>query len=312
LSAGASCIAYDASVRGRWLVAIAVASCGRFRFDPRADGGANAADAADAAVPRCDPAVPFGAPTPISELNIAGAYDSTITLTPDELTAYWYSDRGNMADAFDLWTATRSDPGAAFTNITPMTALDSPEIDKEPGVTPDGSLLAFVSTRSEPNGDIYVSTPVGAAPVAAATLNSTAAEYHPFFQLDSTDVYFASSRAGPFSIYHSMDLGGGAFANPTEIPDFDIAGTNTDDIAVASGGVVAYFRSDRPGGLGGEDIWRAQRESTTDAWGAAVDETEVNSTQLDTPSWISRDLCRFYLSSSRSDVSDLYVATRAP
>jgi hypothetical protein len=293
------------------LAVVVVASCGRVHFAPRGDAG-TADSAGDAAPRRCDPAVPFGAPSPISELNVAGSYDSTITLSPDERTAYWYSDRGNAPNAFDLWTATRSDPGAPFTAITALPALDSPEIDKEPGFAPDGSVLAFVSTRTDAKGDIYLSMPIGAAPVAATALNSTAAEYHPFFQLDSNDVYFASSRGGLFSIYHSTYLGGGAFATPTQITDLDIAGANNDDAAVASGGTVVYLRTDRPGGLGGEDIWRAERASPSDQWGAAVLEPVINSDQLDTPSWISPDLCRLYLSSSRSDASDLYVATRTP
>jgi len=295
------------------VLAGSLASCGRIDFTPRApsDGGGSA-DATPQL--RCDPATPFGTPTPITELNVAGSYDSTLTLTRDELTAYWYSDRGNASGVYDLWTASRGDVGSPFTNITPMSALDSPQTDKEPGVAPDGSVLAFISMRApaDATGDIFVSLPIGSAPVQIANLSSGHAEYHPFFQIDASDFWFASNRAGTFSIYHSTYLGAGTFAAPTQVTDLDASGANTDDAVVGAGGLVAYIRSDRAGGPGGEDIWRAERATTSDTWNAPVVETEVDSPDLDTPSWISPDLCRLYMSSARTDTSDLYVATRVP
>ncbi|HEY1552698.1 MAG TPA: hypothetical protein VGG28_32940 [Kofleriaceae bacterium] len=256
--------------------------------------------------------MPFEPPMPISELNVAGAYDSTITLSFDELTTYWYSDRAGPAGAFDLYTATRPDLASPFTNITALAAVNSPQVDKEPAISPDGSGLAFISTRTEPNGDIYVSMPVGATAVDITNLSSASSEYHPFFEVDTNDFYFASNRNGNFSIFHSTYLGGGAFANPTQVTSLDDTGYDTDDAVVMVGGLVIYFRSSRPGGPGGEDIWRATRATTTDPWGAPVVETALDSAQLDTPSWISPDGCRFYMSSSRTDTSDLYVATRTP
>jgi len=291
---------------------VALAACGRLHFDALAvggDGGTGDGAPSDA-LALCDPETPFGTPTPITELNVAGAYDSTITLEPDELTAYFYSDRSGQ---FDIYIATRPDLATPFT-VTPFTAIDSPDTDKEPGVAPDGSVLAFITTRppADAGGDIWLSMPIGTAPAAVANLNSTASEYHPFFQLDTNDVYFCSNRNGNFSVFHTTYLGGGAFANPTQETSLDAAGYDTDVALAMPGGLVMYFRSTRPGGPGGEDIWRAERATTSDPWGTPVVETEVDSAQLDTPSWISRDGCRFYLSSSRTDASDIYIATRTP
>jgi hypothetical protein len=278
------------------------------------DAAAGDATAGDATAPGdalalCDPATPFGAPTPITELNVAGAYDSTITLTADELTAYFYSDR--TGGDYNIYVATRPDLATPFT-VTPLAAVNSAATDKEPGATADGGALALVSDRVGSNYDIYISTPVGATPVAVANLNSSATELHPFFQLGSNDVYFGSARNGHFSIFHSAYLGSGAFANPTQVTSLDVAGYDTDDAIVMAGGLVMYFRSTRPGGLGADDIWRTSRATSAGAWGSAVDEAELDSAVLDTPSWISPDGCRLYMSSSRTDVSDLYVATRAP
>ena len=268
----------------------------RFDFALRTDatgtgtgdsGNAKAGDGHSSDAPAlCDPTMPFETPVPISELNVAGAYDSTITLTADELTTYWYSDRAGPTGAFDLYTATRPDLGSPFTNITALAAVNSPQVDKEPAISPDGSMLAFISTRTEPNGDLYLSMPVGATPIDITNLSSASSEYHPFFEVDTSDFYFASNRNGNFSIFHSTYLGGGAFANPTQVTSLDDPGYDTDVAVAMVGGLVMYVRSSRPGGPGGEDIWRATRATTSDGWGAPVVETELDSAELDTPSWI--------------------------
>ena len=114
---------------------------------------------------------------------------------------------GNTSGDYDLWTATRPDLASPFTNLTTMSAINSmaPTISKEPGLAPDDSALAFISTRTPDNGsgDIFISTPIDRTPVDVTNLNSTANEYHPFFQNDTDDFYFASNRPGLFSIYHS-------------------------------------------------------------------------------------------------------------
>jgi hypothetical protein len=50
-------------------------------------------DSGDAAVSRCDPLKPFGAATPLTILNDGTTHDNHATLTSDELTVFFASDR---------------------------------------------------------------------------------------------------------------------------------------------------------------------------------------------------------------------------
>jgi len=60
--------------------------------------------------------------------------------------------------------------------------------------------------------------------------------------------------------------------------------------ALSKDGLALYFTSRRPGGLGGEDLWVAQRASSQDAWGAPANlGAPVNTTGDDRVPTLSRD-----------------------
>jgi hypothetical protein len=301
-------------------LAVGLVGCGRIHFDALPVAGDATGDAsadgasADVAMVRCNPAAPFTSITPITDVNIAGAYDSTFTPRRDELTAYFYSDRSGN---YELYIATRPDLVTPWT-VAQLTDLADPGTDKEPSPSSDGTVLLWVSTRAPATApdDIFYATG-GAASwtvggIATALSVSGADKLHPFFQNDSNDVWFASNSSGVYSIYHSTWQGGGSFAAPTEVPELDASGFTTDCAIVDASGLVMYFRSNRPGGPGGIDIFLATRPTTADAWVVSGAVTELDTPQLDTPNWISPDLCRLYMSSSRTDTSDIYVATRTP
>jgi len=243
----------------------------------------------------------------------SGSYDSTFTPLPDERTPYFYSMVTGM---YDLYIATRPDLASAWT-IAPLTDLNTASIDKEPAPLSDGSGLAFSSNRppADAGGDLYFATYDGSTYSlfgAISNLNSTMIDYHPYFQIGTNSFWFASNRTGQLAIYTSTYQGGGSFSAPVQMTDLDVPGYDTEVAIPSPDGLVMYFRSNRPGSLGGIDIWVATRTSTAMPWGNARPVDEINSTALDTPNWISPDLCRIYLSSSRTDASDIFVATRSP
>ncbi|MCL5283007.1 MAG: protein kinase [Planctomycetes bacterium] len=85
--------------------------------------------------------------------------------------------------------------------------------------------------------------------------------------------------------------------------------------AISSDGCVMYFRSDRPGGSGGMDIYVTTRQSKDDDWGPAGNlGPTVNSSSKDYPCWISADGLSLYLGSDRPGGyggTDIYVTARA-
>jgi Tol biopolymer transport system component len=293
--------------------ALALGGCGRFDFDLVMGGlgGPNGGDGDAAASPRCDPMTPFSAPVPVPGVNSA-TYDSTFTPVPGELTAYFYSNR---AGTHDLYVATRPDLGSAWTAVV-IPALSTPSVDKEPAPTPDGRGIVFSSSRppADAGGDLYFATFDGSTYTldgAISGLNTGMVDYHPYFQ-DATTLWFASNRTGTLGMYRSTYSGGNVFSPPVQITDLDVPGYTAEVAVLPPDGLTMYFRSNRPGGVGLDDIWMARRATTADPFANPILVSELESTVLDTPNWISADLCRIYLSSSRTDTSDIFIATRAP
>ena len=294
----------------RWLF-VAMVGCGRLDFATRVDDASPNPDRAPDALHLCDPTAPFGTPVQVAGVNDPVAYDSTFVPTIDELTAYFYSDR---AGDYDLYAATRPDLASAWT-VRHIDELASAGEEKEPSLSPDGTVLAFTSDRTPDAGgdDLWYATYDGAhftigGPIAI--FDTTATDYHPTFQDASDQFWFSSNVGGTFSIYHATHNGGGSFGPATLENDLDDAGTDSGAATPSADGLTMYFRSDRNAAVGDYDIYVARRFSTSDVFGPATAVTEVNSSSLDTPNWISPDGCRLYLSSSRDDASNVYVATK--
>lgn len=98
----------------------------------------------------------FQAPTPVSELDTASAHSAT--LTADELTIFFASDRVGGAGMIDIWTATRASTQVSFGAITNVTELNTNLQEFPDWVSPDGCRLYFTSNRPGGAGgfDIFV------------------------------------------------------------------------------------------------------------------------------------------------------------
>jgi hypothetical protein len=69
----------------------------------------------------------------------------------------------------------------------------------------------------------------------------------------------------------------GMFGTPTEIPGVSLPGYDDNAPDLTDDLLELYFGSDRPGGLGQDDIWLSTRPSTTAAWGPPVVVAELSS-----------------------------------
>ena len=80
-------------------------------------------------------------------------------------------------------------------------------------------------------------------------------------------------------------------------------------------GLTLYFSSNRPGGLGGNDIWISQRDCPDCVWQAPVNlGPGINSSANDAPSALSIDEHLLFIASNRPGgpgLNDLYVSRRA-
>lgn len=155
------------------------------------------------------------------------------------------------------------------------------------------------------------------APTNVSEVNSSYADSHPWISADGRTLYFASTRPGTTT---ALDLwvatrssSQGAFDEPQRLPDTLNSAENDGRPTVSADELELYFYSERAGGLGHADLWRAARVSTSEAFGTAAFVSALSSAASDYDPGLSVDGLTLYFVSNRPDVAnstDLWIATR--
>jgi len=258
------------------------------------------------------------------------AMEGCPAISADGLSLYMASNRGG---SLDIWVSQREqkhDPWGAPMNLGAPVNTGANEFCPTP--LPDGRTLLFVSNKPAGCGgsDIYSTYKTGsdtwAQPVhLGCDINSAGDEASPFlvtYDDRPGELYFSSTRAGGFSdelpgatigdsdIYVS-EVHYGFLRRPQLVEGVNSA---SDDSRpnVRSDGEEIFFDSNRPGSMGGADIWTSARRHPRAPWDTPTNVEMVNSTVNDTRAFLSRDATTLYLGSARTGGGDLYVATRAP
>lgn len=134
-------------------------------------------------------------------------------------------------------------------------------IATEPFISPDGNKLFFVSARAEsPSPDIWMSVKEnniwGSPTRLGETINTSGEEWHPSVSANG-DLYFASTKAGGSGnadLYFSKYVNG-AFTANHNLGNVLNTAYNEWDPYISPDGKYMIFKSDRPGGLGGMDMY---------------------------------------------------------
>jgi hypothetical protein len=129
-----------------------VASDGGLWFVSDHEGGVGGGDIWRA------PAAPsgFGTPVAINELN-SSATDEVATLSDDDLTVYFASDRTGGAGGADVWRSHRTDESSPFPAPSPVTELNEAMNEIPSWISPDNCRLYLQSDRGG-NSGLYVAT----------------------------------------------------------------------------------------------------------------------------------------------------------
>jgi Tol biopolymer transport system component len=184
---------------------------------------------------------------------------------------------------------------------------------EDPEISADGLKLYFNSNRTGGygKGDIWVTSratiednweiPVNLGP----TVNSSSDDFAPDVSPDGLILHFASDRPGGYGSYDlwvtsrtMLDDDWGAPVNMGS----NINSSAMDGCpAISDDGLELYFWSNRPGGSGSTDLWKATRETTEDDWSMPVNLGPLlNSVALDFCPHISADGLSLFFASSRS------------
>jgi len=214
----------------------------------------------------------------------------------DDGTMVFCSAREDMAVApgdpkdlyiatFDSETGTWNEPvnmgipinAAPATDVDPLRRGD----DREPWITADGNTIYFKSDRTADSSrqnatDLFVTHKVNGSwsePEMLGFPISTDAgnEHCPAILQDGETLCFASMREGGYGgsdIWCSRPDANGNWQEPVnQGPNINTAAEEFHFTQDTSG--MVYFTSNRPGGLGGMDLWGAMQQGTN-AWGQAV------------------------------------------
>lgn len=208
------------------------------------------------------------------------ATETSPFLSADGLSLYFSSDQGVTVGQRDLFVANRATTADPWgTPATMGAVVNSGSDEGAPDISADGLTLYFDSGRLGGQGelDIWFSTratlvdPWSAPSNLGAAVNSASVDSSASISPDGLSLFFYSTRAGGLGSGDLWVAMRPTTASPWEAPvnlGGDINGASDDrDPAISPDGLTLLFASDRDGSF---DIWRTDRATASDPWGAPV------------------------------------------
>ena len=252
-------------------------------------------------------------------------------LSRDRLSLYFGSNRPGGFGGTDIYVSQRAsleDPWGPPTNLGPN--VNTPFADNIPAFSRDGHWMflnsdrpgtlggmdLWVSWRAHTRDDFGWQPPVNLGPnVNTASLDQGAG----FFENDETGIpllFFTSDRpggAGALDLYVSALGADGSFGPATAVPELNTP-QGDQRPTIRFDGLEMLLFSNRPGSLGGFDLWTSTRETVFDTWSLPVNPGAiVNSGSNEQTPYLSSDRRILFFASDRPGGSgslDLYVTTR--
>lgn len=265
-----------------------------------ADGGPDGTEGE----PRCDPSKPFGAPAVVEVGADQVKETKRALMTPDELELFYL--RGTSSP-FDLRHARRAKRTDGWGEPTTES------------LTPDAiSLSALVLGGKKL---YYWSFDTSGASGTIATFNNAATRpalgtaFSPGQKLGGIDRAITATESDDSAYWSDVEiidaladqllvqsnLQGNSIVGRNELPGLHHVPSLDTSPVISPNQLVLYFASQRsiPGALGSDDVYRTRRASRAEPFDAPVNVTELNSTTVDEPSWVSDDDCVILLTRSR-------------
>jgi len=282
---------------------------------------------------------PWGTPVNLGPVVNSSYNDNHPAISKDGLSLYITSSplpsppgsRPGGRGGADIWVSQRASIDAPWGEPVDLGPnINSAGNDGAPSLSTDGHRLYFHSTGRGGCGaaDLFVSRrqdkrdDFGWEPAEnlGCVVNSPFADNGPtIFEDDATGIttlYFNSPRPGGLDtdIYASTLQADGTFGPGVLVPELNSPFAD-DRVAIRRDGLEIFVSTNRPGGVGSQDIWVATRATTLDPWSPPVPlGPVVNSPYFDGGPALSFDGTELYFLSERPGGfggRDLYVSTRA-
>jgi WD40-like Beta Propeller Repeat len=283
---------------------------------------------------------PWGPPVNLGPVVNSAYNDNSPAISKDGLSLYITSSalpsppgsRPGGQGGADIWVSQRASIDAPWGEPVDLGAnINSAGNDGVPSLSTDGHRLYFHSGGRGGCGaaDLFVSRrqdkrdDFGWEPAEnlGCVVNSPFLDNGPtIFEDDATGIttlYFNSPRPGGLGgvdIYASTLQADGTFGPGVNVLELN-SGFNDDRVAIRPDGLEIFVSTNRPGGVGSQDIWVATRATTLDPWSPPVPlGPVVNSPSFDGGPALSFDGTELYFHSDRPGGFggyDLYVTRRA-
>lgn len=273
----------------------------------------------------------WAAPVNLGPVVNSPYIDQCACVSKDGLSLYFSSRRANPAQPRDLFVSQRSHVSAPWGVPQVLPNVNSTADESCPTLSLDEHRLYFASAGACGGTDFFVSRrhdrrddfgwepPVNLGCVSDGYVNTAGNDQTPnFFEDESGSVvmYFTSGPvAADYDIYESRMRDDDTFGPGTLVTELNSPWPYGDlGPAVRRDGLEVIFGSQRPGGLGGWDLWTASRRSTAGAWSVPVNLAVLNSTANEIGRFsFSFNGREFYFASNRPGgygSTDLFVTTR--
>lgn len=272
---------------------------------------------------------PWSEPVHLDAPVSSSAHDLGAKLSDDELTIYFGSDRSGGLGGVDIWVVRRdcrTCPWGDAVDLGPN--VNSANSEGGPEISVDGHFLFFssnrpgsvagtddiwVSYRADVHDDLAWEAAVNLGPM----VNTNSQEAGPAFITQgagAATLYF--SRAGDiYSVSIAHD--GAALATAEPVAELN-SSANEMEPSLRGDGKEIFFWSNRPGGLGGLDVWVSTRQNVNDPWSAPLSlPAPVNTPQGELSPNVSRDGRTLLWSATMAarpslGFQDFWMSTRNP
>jgi WD40 repeat protein len=263
---------------------------------------------------RCIAFGAFDPPVLVAGLNESSSIGPA--LSDDALTLLYAT-----LNPSDIFITTRPDRDSPFGPGTLLGNVNQSGTDVTPFLADGGLTLLLASDRFTAQGynDLMVATRATlsdpfSTPTTIANVNSPGIELAPQLSTDGLRLYFSSDSSNQGGADRDIWLAtratrSASFSAPSRVPGLNSQSAefgpslNEDELEV-------FIASDRPGGEGSMDLWRATRATRGDAFGSPQNVSELNGGGYETDPRLSADGSELFFSSSRSGAQVLWSARR--
>ncbi len=266
----------------------------------------------------------FGPPVHLGAPLSTVDSDGSPSISGDELSIYFDSDRPGGFGTWDIWVATRTakdQPWGTPENVG--WRVNTWDTEAQPDISADGLSLYFMSDRMGGSGgrDLWVATrptldsPWGTPVNLGWRVNSAGSEGQPNISADGLQLYFHSNRSGGYpdiwvTTRQTIDS---AWGTPERLTKVNHSALDQGP-GISSNGLALFFESARPDNAT-RNIYVSTRPTVFDPWQTPVYVEGINSSSRDADPDLSFDGRTLYFTSHRPEgfgYEDLWQTSLIP